>query len=75
MKKSSQSLIVAVAAIFASALAFAGEAPASKAGGCCTKATKEGRVCAHPCCVDAAKKGDNCTKCGGSGKIVKADKK
>ncbi|MBL9202178.1 MAG: hypothetical protein JNL39_16830 [Opitutaceae bacterium] len=76
MKKSSKSfLVLAAASLFAAGLIFAGDAPANKAGGCCTKAAKNGQTCAHPCCVEAAKAGNNCTKCGGSGKIVKADKK
>ena len=40
-------------------------APKGKAGGCCAKATKEGKTCSHECCVKAAKEGKNCEKCGG----------
>lgn len=36
-----------------------------KEGGCCDKAKKAGKECAHPCCVDAAKKGEVCKKCNG----------
>jgi hypothetical protein len=39
--------------------------------GCCTKADAAGKTCAHACCVEAAKAGNNCTKCGGAGKIEK----
>ncbi len=69
--KSSKSLITfAVASLFAASLAFAA-AVENKAAGCCAKAKAEGKTCTHPCCVEAAKNGDNCTKCKGSGKIEK----
>jgi hypothetical protein len=71
---SSKSLLVLAAAFFAAGLAFAAEGTASKVAGCCTKAQAGGKDCAHACCVENAKKGDNCTKCGGAGKIEKTKK-
>ncbi len=47
------------------------EAPASKAAACCAKADAKGEKCGHGCCVEAAKAGNNCEKCNGSGKIEK----
>jgi hypothetical protein len=44
-------------------------APASKQAGCCAKAEGKGEKCTHDCCVEAAKAGNNCEKCKGSGKI------
>jgi hypothetical protein len=41
----------------------------TKVANCCAKAKTDGKTCAHACCVEAAKAGNNCTKCGGSGKI------
>ncbi len=32
-------------------------------GSCCAKAAADGKTCAHPCCVDAAKAGGVCKKC------------
>ena len=70
MKKSSRSfLALAVAMLFAGA-AFAAETE-SKVAGCCAKAQSAGKTCDHACCVEAAKEGNNCTKCKGSGKIEK----
>ena len=34
-----------------------------KEGGCCDKAKKAGKECAHPCCVAAEKEGKVCAKC------------
>lgn len=50
--------------IFALALivgpaAFAGEKS------CCEKAKADGKECTHKCCVEAAKAGKACEKCGG----------
>jgi hypothetical protein len=42
-------------------------APASKEAKCCTNAAKNEKDCTHPCCVEAAKAGNHCAKCGGSG--------
>ena len=76
MKKSSTSLIALIALSLASAgFVFAADTAASKTAACCAKAQGEGKACAHPCCVEAAKAGDNCTKCKGSGKIVKGNAK
>jgi hypothetical protein len=54
-------------------LAFADDT--HKQGGCCKKASKEGKTCEHPCCVEAAKNGKECEKCGGKGDIKKKDAK
>jgi len=45
------------------------DAPASKQAGCCAKAEAKGEKCTHECCVEAAKAGNNCEQCKGSGKI------
>ena len=60
--------IIAIASMFIAGAVFA--AADAKVAGCCTKAKADGKTCAHACCVEAAKAGDNCTKCGGSGKIA-----
>ncbi len=72
--KSSKILAALVAAsVLAVGLAFAADtkAPAAKVAGCCAKAQADGKACSHGCCVEAAKGGDNCTKCGGAGKVEK----
>jgi hypothetical protein len=55
--------------VFASTLlamsAFADQAA------CCKDAKTAGKACAHKCCVAAAKKGQECEKCGGKGEIAK----
>jgi hypothetical protein len=66
MKKSF--LAITVASLFAAGALFAAD---SKVAGCCTKAQADGKACSHACCVEAAKAGNNCTKCGGSGKVEK----
>lgn len=72
MKKSSKSLFALIAFSLATAgYVFAADKVENKVAGCCAKAAGEGKVCAHACCVEAAKAGDNCTKCKGSGKIMK----
>jgi hypothetical protein len=72
MKKSSTSLLALVfASLFAAGVMFAADKSGNKVAGCCTKAKNDGKTCAHACCVEAAKAGNNCTKCGGSGKIDK----
>lgn len=69
--KSSKSFIAAVvASLFAAGVMFA--AAENKVAGCCTKAKADGKTCAHACCVESAKAGNNCTKCGGSGKVETA---
>jgi hypothetical protein len=40
-------------------------------GKCCKAAQQQDKVCKHKCCVKAAKKGEWCKVCGGSGKIPK----
>ena len=32
-------------------------------GSCCDKAEKDGKACAHPCCVEAVAAGNACEKC------------
>jgi hypothetical protein len=72
MKNITKSFVAIVSAsVFAAGLMFAADSSASKVAGCCTKAQGEGKACAHACCVEAAKAGNNCTKCGGAGKIEK----
>jgi len=70
MIKSSKSFLVIAAVLFAAGVSFAANG-AAKVAGCCTKAQASGKACPHACCVENAKKGDNCTKCGGAGKIEK----
>jgi hypothetical protein len=73
--KSSKSIAAIIAAsLFIVSLAFSAEpkkdaAPANKVAGCCAKAKTAGKACDHGCCVTAAKEGNNCTKCGGAGKV------
>jgi len=66
-------LALAVAAFAAAAVqaeeAKKEDAPVSKQAGCCAKAEAKGEKCTHDCCVEAAKAGDNCKDCKGSGKI------
>lgn len=72
MKKSSKS-IIAIVSLLLAGVAFAAEKSAeNKVAGCCAKAKADGKTCAHACCVEAAKAGNNCTKCGGSGKMETA---
>ncbi len=78
MKKSSTSLIAfAIASLLVAGFAFAadGAKVEAKVAGCCVKAKAADKACAHPCCVEAAKGGNNCTKCGGAGALAKASKK
>ena len=49
------------------------EAQASKPAGCCAKSDAKGEKCGHGCCTEAAKDGNNCEKCNGSGKIEKKE--
>jgi hypothetical protein len=51
------------------------EAPADKAAKCCAKAAEDGKACTHGCCVEAAKAGNNCERCGGHGKAEKHEEK
>jgi len=64
-------LTLAVAAFVAAAVQAEEkkEAPVSKPANCCAKAEAKGEKCTHECCVEAAKAGNNCTDCKGSGKI------
>ena len=80
MKKSPKLIAAfAVLSLFAAGL-FAAEKEAAKptdakVAGCCTKAKADGKACSHACCVESAKAGNNCTKCGGSGAMAKEAKK
>jgi hypothetical protein len=71
MSKSTKSILTfAVVSLFAAGLAMAAaDKVENKTAGCCSKAQAAGKTCDHKCCVEAAKSGDNCTKCKGSGKI------
>lgn len=74
--KSSKSLVaLIVLSLLATGVTFAGDetktAPAAKPAGCCAKAEAKGEKCGHECCAAAAKDGNNCVKCNGSGKIEK----
>jgi len=64
-------LALAVAAFVAAAVHAEEkkDAPVSKQAGCCAKAEAKGEKCTHECCVEAAKAGNNCEHCKGSGKI------
>ena len=43
-------------------------------GGCCDKAAKAGKECAHKCCVAAAKEGTVCEKCNKPAEGKKTEK-
>ena len=79
MKSPKSILALVVLALLSTGLAFAGddkkESKESKAAGCCAKAEAKGEKCTHECCVAAAKDGNNCEKCKGSGKIEKKEDK
>ena len=65
-------ILALAAAAFVAAAVHAEDKPAapeSKVAKCCAKADAKGEKCSHECCVEAAKAGDNCAKCGGSGKV------
>jgi hypothetical protein len=46
------------------------ETPEAHPAGCCAKKEAKGEHCTHDCCVEAAKAGNNCEHCKGSGKIA-----
>ena len=75
MKSRKFLITLAAVSLFALGAMFAADvkkdAPASKQAGCCAKAEAAGEKCAHSCCIEAAKAGNNCEKCKGSGKIEK----
>lgn len=80
MNKSLKSLLaLVVISMVGAGFAFAADkAPAkteAKVAGCCAKAKTDGKTCSHACCVESAKAGNNCTKCGGSGAMAKEAKK
>ena len=72
MKSYKLLLAMFAASLFTVSLASAAEMKKeSVVAPCCAKAHADGKTCSHGCCVEAAKAGDNCMKCKGSGKIVK----
>jgi len=75
MKSPKSIVALIVLSLLATSISFAGEekkdAPASQPAGCCAKADAKGEKCGHECCAAAAKDGNNCEKCKGSGKIEK----
>ena len=77
MKSNKFLITLAVLSLFTAGITFAGEekkeAPASKAAGCCAKSETKGEKCTHECCTEAAKAGNNCEKCKGTGKIEKKE--
>lgn len=77
MKSPKSIIALVVLSLLTAGLAYASsdknEAPASKQAGCCTKAEAKGEKCGHGCCAEAAKDGNNCEKCNGSGKIEKKE--
>lgn len=56
-------------ALLAGPAAFAGDK------NCCESAKAEGKTCTHKCCVEAAKAGKACEKCGGKKDEKKEEKK
>ncbi len=81
MNKSLRSLIaIGVLSLLGAGFAFAAADKAdaakkteSKVANCCAKAKADSKTCAHACCVEAAKAGNNCTKCGGAGALKTED--
>jgi hypothetical protein len=78
--KSLRFIIASIVVTFAAVALQAEEAKKdkempAKAAGCCSKSEAKGEVCSHGCCVEAAKAGNNCEKCKGSGKLEKKEKK
>jgi hypothetical protein len=77
MKSNKFLLTLAVLSLFTAGVTFAAdektEAPASKPAKCCAAAEAKGEKCTHECCAEAAKAGNNCEKCKGSGKIEKKE--
>ena len=76
MKSNKLLLTLAIVSLFAGGALFAAEEKkeaVSKQAGCCAKAEAKGEKCGHECCVAAAKDGNNCEKCKGSGKIEKKE--
>ncbi len=77
MKSNKFLLTLAVLSLFTAGVTFASDAakdaPAAKPAGCCAKKEAAGEKCAHECCTAAAKDGNNCEKCKGSGKIEKKE--
>jgi hypothetical protein len=68
-------LIHSVAVACALALFASVNVATAGPGGCCKKAQKADKECTHKCCVDAAKDGKWCEKCGGSGEKKKKEEK
>ncbi|MBI5773361.1 MAG: hypothetical protein HZA89_06420 [Verrucomicrobia bacterium] len=63
--------LMAAIAFMAAVCVATAEVKEIKKGGCCDKAKKDGKDCAHPCCVEAAKEKKICEKCN----APKKDKK
>lgn len=66
-------LALAVVGFVTAGLQAADEKKESKTAPCCAKAEAKGEKCGHGCCVEAAKAGNNCESCNGSGKIEKKE--
>ena len=60
--------VFAMSAMVVSAELSKEEKAKAKPNGCCDKAIKAGKACAHKCCVAAAKEGKICPKCNASKK-------
>jgi hypothetical protein len=77
MKSPKSIVALIVFSLLATGVSFAEEAKkeaaASKPAGCCAKADAKAEKCTHECCAEAAKAGNNCEKCKGSGKIEKKE--
>jgi hypothetical protein len=76
MKSLKPLLAFAIISLVGAGFAFAADAKTeTKVAGCCAKAKADGKTCTHACCVEEAKAGNNCKKCGGSGAVAKEAKK
>lgn len=64
----SLAVLAFAAAVMVSVAMAADEKPKFKEGGCCDKAVKAGKECAHECCVAAAKDKKVCAKCNAPAK-------
>ncbi len=64
-------MMIVPALLFGASFGFAAEkqapAPAARVAKCCATAAQNEKACTHGCCVEAAKAGKNCEKCGGAG--------
>ncbi|MDB6121817.1 MAG: hypothetical protein JWQ71_810 [Pedosphaera sp.] len=66
MKQIQKFTLIAFASALLAISAFADQA------NCCKEAKDAKKTCTHKCCVAAARKGQECEKCGGKGEITKA---